>query len=474
MTDDPTTWPVVRLLDAFRDKRIAPSEYLALLATRVETWQPHVNALGDVYLDEAAVQARRADGAYAGTGVRARPLEGVPVVVKDETEIAGRRTTNGSLLWADFVSTTSDPIVERLVDAGAVVHARGLTPEFSVAFWTHSRMWGVTRNPWNPRFDVGGSSGGSAAALAAGMTPLATGSDIGGSIRVPASCCGVVGYKPPSGRIPVAGAWGRDDWSAVGPMARSVADCALVTDVVSGHHPRDHFSLRDPSALGVPRPDVAGLRVALSEDLGDWPVTEQVRAAVRTAAQALAGLGAVVEEVALVVEREALRRASDAHNGALFARTLLDEVEPHRSKLNPYTVAWLADVLAEPRLSVFAGREVEADLAERVDRVLVDHDALLCPVMAVPAFEAGVDHTREPYVLDGRVRDPFHDLHLSEVFNVTGRCPVLAVPVGHSADGVPIGVQVVGRSYDDATVMRVGAALEAALPWQPVAAFPVP
>lgn len=470
--DEITSWSVTEVLDAFRTKQLSPVEYLDALIERIEVAQPQVNALGDTYFDEALVQARQAADRYAGRGERPRPLEGVPVVVKDETEVAGKRTTNGSLLYAESIAEQSDPFVERLVDAGAIIHARGLTPEFSVPFWTHSRLWGVTRNPWNTAYDVGGSSGGSAAALASGMTPLATGSDIGGSIRVPASCCGVVGYMPPSGRIPVPGAWGRDDWSHVGPMARSVADCALVTDLVSGHHPRDHFSLRQPSAIGIPQPAVAGKRLAVSLDLGDWPVTQEVRDAVSEAASALEDAGAIVEHVDLTIERELVRRASNWHNAGLFAASLRREIAGREDEVNPYVLAWL-DELAQDATptSFFEGRELEGVVSERVDRVLVNCDALLCPAMCMPAFEAGVDYTSEPFVLDGVERDSFHDLHLTEAFNITGRCPVLTVPVGHGESGVPIGMQIVGPTYLDASVMAVGAAVHQVRPWPLVAPF---
>ena len=150
---------------------LSPVEYLNELFAQTDRVQPEVNALGDQYRDDALAAARQAEARYA-SGTQQGRLDGLPLIVKDETEIAGRRTTNGSLLWQEFVSEESDPIVERLVDAGAVIHGRGLTPEFSIPFWTHSRLWGVTRNPWNLAFDVGGSSGGSAAAVASGMTPL--------------------------------------------------------------------------------------------------------------------------------------------------------------------------------------------------------------------------------------------------------------------------------------------------------------
>lgn len=469
--DEVHAWPAVRVLEAFRRKQVAPSEYLAVLAARIERWQPVVNCLGDVYLDEAFEAARRADDAYAGDGAAARPLEGLPVVVKDETEYAGHRTTNGSLLWTDWVPDRSDPLVERLLGAGAVVHARGLTPEFSSAFWCHSRLWGVTRNPWNPAFDVSGSSGGSAAAVAAGLTPLATGSDIGGSIRTPASACGVVGFKPPSGRIPVPGLYGRVDWSSVGPLARTAADCALLVDVASGHHPRDHFSLREPTRLGAPPATAAGLRVAFSPDLGDWPVTASVRALARAAADALAAAGAAVADVDLVVTREEVRRAGDAHHRALMVADLVEAVGDRRADCCDYALHWIDSVNAPPDPASFLeGRRIEAAVSERIDRVLADHDVLLTPAMCLPAFPAGFCGVT--YALDGVDRDCLHDLHLTEVFNLANRCPVVTVPVGRSPDGVPVGLQVVGRTYDDATALRVAAALQAAVPQPAVAPLP--
>jgi aspartyl-tRNA(Asn)/glutamyl-tRNA(Gln) amidotransferase subunit A len=303
---------------------------------------------------------------------------------------------------------------------------------------------------------------------------VATGSDIGGSIRTPASVNGVVGYLPPAGRVPVAGVWGRDEWSRVGPLARTVADCALVLDVVAGPHPRDHMSLPPLPPVGVPGHDVRGLRVAWSPDLGDWPVTDEVRAAVGGVADALAAAGARVETVDLTIERDLVRKASNCHNAGLFAASLELEVAGHEDDLTPYTRAWLAELAGDRSpTSFFEGRMADAEICARVDASLDDHDVLLTPAMCFPAFEAGVDHTQVPFVLDGTERDVWHDLHLTEAFNPVSRCPVLTVPAGRSADGVPIGVQVVGRRLDERTPFTVGAAIERERPW-PTVAEPVP
>lgn len=455
--------PATMVLGAFTSRELSPVEYLEALLKRAEALAPEVNCFGDVYAQDARRLARAAGERYAQRAEPLGPLEGLPIAVKDEASIAGRRTTNGSLLWVERVMVETEPFLERLVRAGAIVHARTLTPEFSVAFWTASRLWGATRNPWNLDLDVGGSSGGSGAALAAGLTPVATGSDIGGSVRVPASCCGVVGYKPTFGRIPQPGPFGLDPWSHLGLLARSVADVALVTDQVVGPHRGDHGSLRPALRIGAPVGDVRGLRVGVSEDLGDWPVVEAVRAATRAVAETLAGIGARVEPVALTVERSLLRRASDAHHKHNFAASVAETVSGHTDEVTPYVLEWLRSLDAAP--SVLAGLQAEAEIQARVGAALETVDVLVCPTIAIPAFTAGIDYSSQAVVIDGRSYDALHDICLTEVFNVASRCPVLTVPAGRDVSGAPIGLQIVGRTYDDPTVFAVARALEIARPW---------
>jgi Asp-tRNA(Asn)/Glu-tRNA(Gln) amidotransferase A subunit family amidase len=465
--DEVLTWGAVEALAAFRERTLSPVEYLDAILRRCDAVQPVVNAFGDTYFDEARGHARAAERRYRRGGDPPRPLEGLPVAVKDEADVGGKRTTNGSLTLTGYVAERSEPMVERLQDAGAIIHARSLTPELSIAFWTASRLWGVTRNPWNTAFDVGGSSGGSAAALAAGMTPLATGSDIGGSIRVPASCCGVVGYKPAYGRVPQPPPFGLDTWCHLGPLARTVADAALAADAMIGPDPRDIATLRPAIRIGSPGRDVRGMRIALSLDLGDWPVTEPVRDAVLAAAEALRAAGAQVEEVPLTIERALLRTASDAHCAAFFAAYAREAIRGREDDAAGYTLAWLRSLEDAP--SPLDGLTAEGTITSRVSAVLADHEALLCPAMAVPAFEAGVDYGDRPVILAGTPFDAFHDICLTEVFNPAGRCPVLTVPAGRDGAGVPIGVQIVGRTYDDPTVFTIGAAVERSRPWPLVA-----
>ena len=203
MSDTPLSWlSATDLLRLYRDRKISPVEVVSDLLARIPDSAASLNAICFTYGDEALDEARKSEARYMSSAQNTGILDGIPTVLKDENMMAGKVTTYGSLLYADHVAGKSAPVVQRLIDAGALIHARTTTPEFSCAPFCHSKQWGVTRNPWNADYTPGGSSGGAGAALAAGLTPLATGSDIGGSIRIPASACGVVGFKPPYGRVP--------------------------------------------------------------------------------------------------------------------------------------------------------------------------------------------------------------------------------------------------------------------------------
>jgi Asp-tRNA(Asn)/Glu-tRNA(Gln) amidotransferase A subunit family amidase len=230
----------------FRARKLSPVELLDALIARAERVEPKINAFSDRYFEEARQAAKKAESRYMGKRGGPRPLEGIPLALKDVARLAGKRTTQGSLVLKNNVEKVSDPMVERLLDAGAIIHARTTVPEFCLSGVCRTRLFGTTRNPHNLDYGPGGSSGGSGAALAAGTTTLATGTDIGGSIRIPAAVCGVYGYKPPHGRNPEAFPANLDPFNHCGPLARSVADAALFQNVVAGAHPRDLDSLPSP------------------------------------------------------------------------------------------------------------------------------------------------------------------------------------------------------------------------------------
>ncbi|MEU6929624.1 amidase [Streptomyces sp. NPDC046374] len=459
--------PATEALRRFRDRTLSPVELMGAVIARAEATEPTVNALAERTFDAAMEAARAAEARYAGKGEAPRPLEGLAVATKEEQPIAGRLATDGSLAFKDEIADETHPVVERILAAGGIVHARTTTPEFSSAAFTQSRLWGVTRNPWNPAYSPGGSSGGAGAALAAGETTLATGSDIGGSIRIPASATGTVGFKPPYGRVPAMAPFNLDTYCHDGPMARTVADCALLQNVIAGPHPLDAVSLRPKLVLPERFEGVAGLRVALSVGLGDWPVDPEVEANTRAVADALRAAGAIVEEVEVPITRAQVRKASMIHFGSVFGPYVASVAAEHAELLTSYALAFAEDsaaYVAEPG-SFLEGLVVEGEVQAVLGALLDRHDVLLCPTLAIPAFDADDDYTSNKVVVDGVTLDHYMDAALTTVFNIASRCPVLSVPSGFASNGVPTGVQVVGRTYDDTTVFRTAAAIEAVRPW---------
>ncbi|MGO4634004.1 amidase [Streptomyces sp. 2RAF24] len=459
--------PATEALRRFRDRTLSPVELMGAVIARAEATEPTVNALAERTFDAAMEAARAAEARYAGKGEAPRPLEGLAVATKEEQPIAGRLATDGSLAFKGEIADETHPVVERILAAGGIVHARTTTPEFSSAAFTQSRLWGVTRNPWNPAYSPGGSSGGAGAALAAGEATLATGSDIGGSIRIPASATGTVGFKPPYGRVPAMAPFNLDTYCHDGPMARTVADCALLQNVIAGPHPLDAVSLRPKLVLPERFEGVAGLRVALSVGLGDWPVDPEVEANTRAVADALRAAGAIVEEVEVPITRAQVRKASMIHFGSVFGPYVASVAAEHAELLTSYALAFAEDsaaYVAEPG-SFLEGLVVEGEVQAVLGALLDRHDVLLCPTLAIPAFDADDDYTSTKVVVDGVTLDHYMDAALTTVFNIASRCPVLSVPSGFASNGVPTGVQVVGRTYDDTTVFRTAAAIEAVRPW---------
>jgi aspartyl-tRNA(Asn)/glutamyl-tRNA(Gln) amidotransferase subunit A len=416
--------------------------------------------------DEALSAAREAEARYAGKGGEPRPLEGLAVATKEEQPIAGRTSSEGSVPFAAEIADVTHPVIERIVEAGGIVHARTTTPEFSCAAFTRSELWGITRNPWNLSYSPGGSSGGAGAALAAGVTTLATGSDIGGSIRIPASFTGTVGYKPPYGRVPAMAPFNLDTYCHDGPMTRTVADCALLQNVIAGPHPLDGVALSPKLILPTAPEGIAGLRVALSIGLGDWPIEPEVEANTRAVAAALREAGAIVEEVAVDITRRDVMDTAMIHFGAIFGSWVQGVAAEYGDQLNAYTLQFAEkSVGAADRGGLLAGLEREAAIQAEIGQLLDRYDVLLCPTVGIPAFVADDDYTSTKVTVAGVELEHYLEASLTTVFNIASRCPVLSVPSGHASSGVPTGVQIVGRFYDDETVFRVAAALERVRPW---------
>jgi Asp-tRNA(Asn)/Glu-tRNA(Gln) amidotransferase A subunit family amidase len=450
------------LLRRFKARKLSPVEVVESLIARIEKLNYKVNALADRYFDEALAAARLAEKRYAKGN--ARPLEGVPLLVKDAQRVAGKRTTQGSLIFENHIDDRSDPQVERLVEAGCIVLGRTTTPEFCLSGVTHSRMWGVTRNPWNLEFGPGGSSGGSGAALAAGFAPLATGTDIGGSIRIPASACGIVGFKPPHGRNPHGPPANFDVFDHCGPMTRSVTDAALMQTVTAGAHPLDHDSLRDRTALPLKAQSIKGLKIAYSIDFGYVEVEPEVRKNLLRSLSTFKSLGAKINEVKLGWTEETDNAATHWYNSMDHRRQTIWHRKKHASLMTDYALKFADAAEATTGMDdVHKAFSETHRMYQTLGPVLEAHDILICPTNNLAAVKADHDPWDASFTINGKRADPEGGWVMTHPFNMLRNCPVLAVPSGFRKDGVPTGLQIVGRTFDDAGVFRAGLAYEKAV-----------
>ncbi|MEN8235340.1 MAG: amidase [Actinomycetota bacterium] len=458
MSDDLAYLSATDALRAFRSRDLSPVELLDAVVARAAETEPAVNAFTETYFDEATDQARAAADAYAaGT---ARPLEGLPVAVKDEPQIAGQRLTQGSLLFEDEIATETDPIAQRIIDAGGIIHARTTTPEFSSATVTWSLLHGITRTPWNLAMTSGGSSGGSGASLAAGSSTLASGSDIGGSIRIPASMNGLIGFKPPWGRVPENWPWNREPYAASGPLGRTVSDVALFENAISGPLTSDMYSL-PPLELPLSYAPVEGMRIAVSPDLGYFASAPEIVEALEATADTLRHLGTTVERVDLGWTERA-RETADIHLRFLMGTILRSYVPDDQfDLLTPY----VRDLLDADPISTAAwveswqyADEMWISMQEKVFQA--GYDVLICPTVATTAVPADLGHPDTG--VNVGLTDMLDDV-LAYPFNILGRLPVLSVPIGIApSTGVPIGMQIVGPPNMDPLPFRVAAGLEEA------------
>ncbi|MBG6214000.1 MAG: amidase [Cryobacterium sp.] len=451
-------------LGLFRSRELSPVELLEAVLQRIDAVNPQVNALTEQLVDEARESARNAERQYRVGGTVA-PLLGLPVAAKEKHSLAGHVLSNGLVAQRQVVARANHPVISRIRSAGGIVHTRTTTPEFCCATVTHSPLWGVTRNPFNLELSPGGSSGGSGAALAAGFAPLATGSDIAGSTRLPAAFTGTVGFKAPYGRVPGVAPLSADHYRGDGPMSRSVADTALLANIMAGQHSGDHTSLATAAPLPGEWASVAGLRIALCIRLGDYLVDPDVEANTRAVAAALEGAGAIVEEVELPWTTAEIHRVSFTHFGHILGPAMEDETRAARSQLAAYTVQFMADARAAAAGTRFLdGLTAETRMQGELAAVMTGFDTLICPTSAIAALKAD-GHYLDGISAGGEHLEHYWQAHMTVPFNIANRCPVLAVPSGMADCGIPTGVQIVGHPFDDDTVFRIGATVEIVRPW---------
>ena len=459
-SDDICFLSAVELAAAYRARKLAPSEVTEAVLRQIDRVNPRVNAFCTVVPELAIDAARAADRRFA-TGSPRGPLDGIPLGIKDLSPTAGIRTTRGSRVHQDEIPDFDAPIVERLRRAGTITLGKTNTPEFGWKSPTDNPLFGPTRNPWDLSRTAAGSSGGSAAAVACGMGPIATGGDGGGSIRQPASFCGIFGIKPTFGLVPMFPPSVVATFVSEGPLSRTVRDAALMLATMAGFDARDLFTSPVPPVdfVAACDGDIAGLRVAWSPDLGYAKVDPAVREITTKAAQRFAELGASVEE--------AVPGWPDPYE--LFHTLFYGLVGADVDDLLP---DWQGQLDPGLERIAEAGRHLTAFDVSRAQRVRNDiqlkatefferFDLLLTPTMTLPPFPVGIDFPPE---VGGEPVTGMQWTAFTFPFNLTGN-PAASVPAGWTADGLPIGLQVIGRRWEDALVLRACAAFEAIQPW---------
>jgi Asp-tRNA(Asn)/Glu-tRNA(Gln) amidotransferase A subunit family amidase len=465
MTDISTFSTIAEITASIRSKKVSPVEIVDAHLSRIESLQPKLNAFVHLDAGAARAQARAAEAAVSRSQALGL-LHGVPVTLKSCIDVANWPCPAGSLLRKDYVPRSDAPLVSRLKSAGAILLGNTNTPEFLMAYETNNLLTGKTSNPWNLAYSSGGSSGGEAAAIAAGCSMGGVGSDGGGSIRVPAHFCGICGLKPTPGRIPSTGHFpsgaGAFGWiGVVGPMARTVADVRALFEVMAGPDAGDAHSAPVPLRT-YPENDLRATPIGLLQSPALGNATPETRFAVDRAAKLLSDRGFSVEPF----ELSGLDRALELwwfFFGPVIAHLLNTNLAGHESQLSPMLREYLSNATSPvpPSLDQFIQACVERDLLrEQILRQMDRVPILLSPVSSAPAFRHGEGN----YNPGTGYRDT---MRFSQWLNLTG-LPGASVPVGLSSEGLPIGVQVIGRPFEDELVLAIAAALEHSRgPWQP-------
>lgn len=447
--------PLTEQLRQFASGQLSPLQLMQQSLNQIELHNPTLNAFNFVFADNALAQAERATTAYREG--KAGALCGLPVAIKDETYIKGQITTNGSHCLANFVAKETDPAAQRLLDAGAIVLGRTTTPEFSTSAVTWSNLWGVSHNPWNPAITCGGSSGGSAIAVASGMASFANATDIGGSVRIPAAFCGLYGYKPPHGRVAEISPYNIDLYCHHSILTRSLDDLRHVYPLLRGADWRDsHSFIPDTNPQLLPRKPVQQLKIAVSANLGFYPLAADIRRELHRSADALRAKGLQVDEVELNWDSRVINTAKiqqRALMGLLLKRQFGSPAQ--RAKMTPYMQHYLAQVdTLTPEQMLDANLHL-CQMWDALATVFKQYDLLLCPTVATTAIRPDFDYSQHQVTVDGQAVDANKGWFMTYPFNSLSQCPVLAMPNGFCDNGVPSSLQIVGQPYQEGDVFAI-------------------
>lgn len=460
----------VTLAEKIRTKQISPTEVTEAVLARMEKLNPVLGAFCTPTPDVARQQAKTVESdIMAGRPVG--PLAGVPVGIKDLVETKGIRTTSGSIIYKDYIPTEDDVVVERLKAAGAIIIGKTNVPELGYSGASYNMIFPPTNNPWNTDRTAGGSSSGSGAAVAAGIGPMAIGSDGGGSVRIPASINGLFGLKGSMGRVPLypgtkdetaPGVSGWESIEHIGPLTRTVADGALMMSVIAaGPDDRDRRTIpNNVKWMEAIKGGIKGLRVAWTPDWGYAQVDPEVREICAKAAKVFGDqLGCKLEEASPWKED---------YFGHFFTIVMAETdlkgmralVAKYGEHMQPHLVESIKATMTDVQIT--DAMVARKKISNQSWRFMRTYDLLLTPTIAVAPFKQGI---QGPETIEGKKATPFQWITFTSQFNMTGQ-PAATVPAGFTKDGLPVGLQIVGRHLDDATVLRAAAAYEAAAPWK--------
>ncbi len=461
--------PAVTAAALIRARKLSPVEYLDAVLNAAAKANPRLNCFRAVMDEDARRDAKAAEAAVM-RGDRLGPLHGVPISIKDLVDVRGVPTRHGSAIFEDNPpAATDDVLVQRLRAAGAIVFGKATSPEFGVKGLTDGPSFGVTRNPWNLERTPGGSSGGSAAAVAAGLGPLSLGTDGAGSVRGPASCSGLVGLKPTLGVVPAdttRDAFGNNVYA--GPLARTVTDAAIMHSVLVGPSERDPWTLggaiQHPLSPKLAGQDLSGVRIGYIERTANPRVAADVRTNTRASLDTWAAMGAEVEEITQQIDWiEYEGRVLYQANFAVFCAQYLPKWQ---NQMDPVTLAFM-DRGARFTLADFRNAQyARSALFRTIQTLFTRYDFLVMPTNSRTALDVGHDAANDEVIVDGVkcgiTRQGWTSYQYP--FNLTGH-PAMAVPSGFGTDGLPTSVQIVGKWAAETDVLRLGALLETARPW---------
>ncbi len=462
MSQELTDLSALQLRAGFMAGAFTPREIVEMLLTRIDRVNPKINAFTCVMADEALLQADAAAvrvQTARNTGEALHPLTGIPVTIKDLIHVKGQRTKRGSLMYADSAPVDMDgPVVTRLRAAGAIILGKTTTPEYGWKGATDSALSGITRNPWDLTRTPGGSSGGASAQLAAGLGPLAVGTDGAGSVRIPASLSGVVGFKQSAGRVPNVPHSSVTVLAHVSPMARTVRDAALLLNTMVGAHPADPTVVPHDGVdyLAACEGDLKGVRVGFSSDLGYAPVDARVATLCARAAQTLTACGAQVETLGPLWPDPA--GLIDTLWTAGIGGALRDVLSTWGDKLDPGLATMITAARAMGPFDHARAGQDRIVFCGQAARVWEQVDLLITPTMPTTAWPVDGPFPYEP---DGKSSARFRYTPFTFPHNLTGQ-PALTLPCG-LIDGLPVGLQIIGRRWEDALVLRAAACAESVL-----------